>query len=143
MLQRFVCDARTLIVATSLLVAAGIVCESTALGQSSGHGGGGGRHGGGESGQSDSNSKTTSKLPNEPPPLTPHGGEYIATDTNYYEVVYMPLQTRIYLFDSELKPLSARGVHAQMIVQLPLENAPRRIAFQYVAMPAGEPSRTT
>ena len=49
----------------------------------------------------------------------------------------MPLQTRIYLFDSKLKPLTARDVHAQMTLQLPRENAPRRIAFQYAAMPPG------
>jgi hypothetical protein len=49
----------------------------------------------------------------------------------------MPLQTRIYLFDDKLKPLTARDVHAQMSLKLPQENAPRRIPFQYVTMPAG------
>jgi hypothetical protein len=98
---------------------------------------GGGRHGGGKSKPSDSDSKPAYKAPPTPASLTPHGGEYVRTETNYYEVVYMPLQTRIYLFDIQRKPLSARDVHAQMTVQLPTENAPRRIPFQYVALPPG------
>ena len=105
MFQRSVFGARTWIVATGLVAAAGILCGSTALGQSPGRGGGGGRHGGDASKQSGSDSKSASKPPVEAPLLTPHGGEYISTDANYYEVVYMPLQTRIYLFDSDLKPL--------------------------------------
>jgi hypothetical protein len=36
-----------------------------------------------------------------------------------------------------LKPLSARDVHVQMSVQLPTENAPRQVPFQYVALPTG------
>jgi hypothetical protein len=71
------------------------------------------------------------------PPLTPHGGEFLSTKTNDYEVVYMPLQTRIYLFDNQRNPMSARDLHAQMTVQLPTEKVPRQIAFQYVPMPAG------
>ncbi len=70
-------------------------------------------------------------------PLTPHGGDYVSNETNYYEIVYMPLQTRIYLFDDKLKPLSARDVHARMTVQMPSENAPRQLPFQYVTMPPG------
>ena len=49
----------------------------------------------------------------------------------------MPLQTRIYLFDEKLKPLSARDVHARMSLTLPSESVPRTIPFQHVVMPAG------
>ena len=49
----------------------------------------------------------------------------------------MPLQTRIYLYDGKFKPLSARDVHAQMTLQLPLEGAARQIPFQFVPLPAG------
>ena len=109
---------------------------STAFGQFSGRGGGG-RHGGGESRDSDSDSRSSYKpLPTQAP-LTPHGGEYVSTEKNYYEVVYMPFQTRIYLFDSKLKPLSARDVRAQMSLEMPNENARRRIPFQYAIMPPG------
>ena len=69
--------------------------------------------------------------------LTPHGGQYITTDSNYYEVVYMPLQTRIYLYDKTLKPLSARDVHVQMSPQLSSESPVRGIPFQFVALPPG------
>ena len=69
--------------------------------------------------------------------LTPHGGEYLTTKTNHYEIVYMPLQARIYLFDDKMQPLTARDVHAQMSLNLPRQNVPQKIPFQYVAMPAG------
>jgi hypothetical protein len=114
-----------------------LLLPPAAFGQYSGMGSG--RHGGGKSKQSDSDSdsKPAYKPPPAPAPLTPHGGEYFRTETNYYEVVYMPLQARIYLFDNERKPLSARDVRAQLTLQLPMENAPRRIPFQYVVLPPG------
>jgi len=115
-----------------------ILLGSPALGQFSDGGGGGGRHGGGGHGHGSAPVNPAREV--TPPPtqivLTPHGGEYLLTETSHYEIVYMPLQTRIYLFDNKLKPLSARNVHAEMSLTLPSENAPRRIAFQYVAMPA-------
>jgi hypothetical protein len=61
----------------------------------------------------------------------------VQTETDRYEIVYLPLQARIYLFDHELKPLSARDVHARMSLKLPSENAPRQIPFQYITPPAG------
>ena len=75
--------------------------------------------------------------PSPPINLTPHGGEYLATETNHYELVYMPLQTRIYLFDDNMKPLMARDVHAQMSLNASVRECPAAIPFQYVAMPAG------
>ena len=47
----------------------------------------GGRHGG-KSKSADSDSPSTYKAPPTPAQLTPHGGEYFRTETNYYEVVY-------------------------------------------------------
>ena len=74
-----------------------------------------------------------------PPPsqvvLTPHGGQYLNTDSNVYELVFMPLQARIYVYDKSLQPLSARDVHAQMSMQLPGQSGLCRIPFQYVATP--------
>jgi hypothetical protein len=67
----------------------------------------------------------------------PHAGDYLSSETNYYEIVYMPLQTRIYLYDSKFKPISAREIHAQMTLQLPQETAIRQIPFQFVPLPAG------
>ena len=73
----------------------------------------------------------------QPPLFTPHGGEYLTTKTNHYEIVYMPLQARIYLFDDKMKPLTARDIHAQMSLNPPQQNVPQKIPFQYVAKPAG------
>jgi hypothetical protein len=114
-----------------------ILFASSASGQFSG--GGGGRHGGGGKGSASGPSNPARNIASPTPQIvrTPHGGEYLVSEKNQYEIVYMPLQTRIYLFDSERKPLSARNVHAQMSLKLPSESAPRRIPFGYAAMPAG------
>ncbi len=96
----------------------------------------GGRHAADGKHDADSSDPAFKPLPSQDV-LTPHAGEFVSTETNYYEIVYMPLQTRIYLFDSKMRPLTARDVHAQMTLQLPRENAPRQIAFQYAAMPPG------
>ena len=113
-----------------------ILFASTALGQSSGRGGG--RHGGGGQGRDAGPSDPTRNMKPPAPQivLTPHGDEYLQTEAVQYEIVYMPLQTRIYLFDKKMKPLSARDTHVQMLLTLPSESNPRRIPFQYVAVPA-------
>lgn len=75
-----------------------------------------------------------------PPPsqavLTPHGGQYLNTDSNVFEMVFMPLQARIYVYDKALQPLSAQDVHAQMSVQIPGQRDLSRIPFQYLAVPS-------
>jgi hypothetical protein len=127
----------------AVAMCAWLVCESTAVGQGggvgSGMGGGRGRGGMGDSDRRNGPSNYYRGKAPPPPQLisTPHGGEYLITDTNHYEIVYMPLQTRIYLFDEKLKPLSARDVHARMSLTLPSESVPWTIPFQHVVMPAG------
>ncbi|MFZ1933969.1 MAG: hypothetical protein WCB27_19165 [Thermoguttaceae bacterium] len=121
-----------------LATCASILFASVAVGQFGGRGGGGGHGGGGQGRDAGPSDPARSMKP--PPPqivLTPHGGEYLQTEAVQYEVVYMPLQTRIYLFDKKLKPLSARDVHAQMSLTLPTESNPRQIPFRYAAMPPG------
>jgi len=59
----------------------------------------------------------------------------LKTEANYYEMVVMPLQTRIYVYDKMLKPLGARDVRVQMSLQPPGESAVRQIPFQYVVLP--------
>jgi hypothetical protein len=132
---------RTLMLGVAMC--AWMLCEATAVGQGGGGMGGGmggGRGGGGHGGGRDSGQSNLGRNLSPPPPqviLTPHGGQYLETETNRYEIVYMPLQTRIYLFDKEMKPLSARDIHAQMSPKLSSASAPPQIPFQYVAMPAG------
>jgi hypothetical protein len=133
--------------AIAVTICVSILAASTALAQFPGGGGGpigsgsrGARLGGGggrgrESAPDPGRNFTPSAAQAS---LTPHGGEFLVTQANYYEVVYMPLQTRIYLFDKKMQPLSARDVHAQMSLTLPKESSPRKVAFQYVAHPAGK-----
>ena len=102
-------------------------CESIALGQ--GMGGGRGQ-GGGSWGAGHSKSPSDdyhAVAPSPPVTLTPHGGEFIATKTNQYELVFMPLQARIYLFDDKMKPLTARDAHAQMSFTVPQQSTPQKI----------------
>jgi hypothetical protein len=130
----------------TVAVCAWLLCEATAVGQGGGMGGGmggmggggGGRGGmGGSRGSDRQNAPSNYYRGKAPPPpqliSTPHGGEYLHIDTNRYEIVYMPLQARIYLFDKDFKPLSARDVHARMSPK----DAPQPIPFQYVTLPAG------
>ena len=89
-----------------------VLFASTALGQFGGRGGGGGGRGGGGQGRNAGPSDPARNMKPLPPQiiLTPHGGEYLQTEAVQYEIVYMPLQTRIYLSDKKSKPLSA-GTH--------------------------------
>ena len=107
-----------------------------------GMGGGRGRGGmGGGRGADRQNASPDYYRGKAPPPAqtpsTPHGGEFLQTDTSRYEIVYLPLQARIYLFDHELKPVSARDLHVRMSLKLPPQNTPQQVPFQYVALPAG------
>jgi hypothetical protein len=80
---------------------------------------------------------------NEPPDtlptpgMLPHAGDYVSNEKNYYEIVYMPLQTRIYIYSNRFKPISAQDVQAQMTLRLPTEAMARKIPFQFVPQPAG------
>ena len=121
-------------------VCACILTASVSFGQGGGMGGGkggGGRHG---AGSNDRRSSPSDYYRGSTPPpsqvvLTPHGGQYLNTDSNVYELVFMPLQARIYVYDKSLQPVSARDVHAQMSMQLPGQRDICRIPFQYIATP--------
>ncbi len=120
----------------TMAVCAWLLCEAAVVGQGGGMGGmGGSRHGGnGDSSDPDRHDASSNvKVPPPPQPSPPHWGEYVETETNHYEIVYLPLQARVYLFDHDLKPLTARDVHARMS----LKNVSQPIPFQYVALPAG------
>ena len=135
-----------------------ILAASTALGQGPMGGGGmggggmggggmGGGHGGGKGGGNSGGGSPDHRdtfadhyhgaVPHSQAVLTLHGGQYLTTDNNHYEVVYMPLQTRIYVYDKSFKPQSARDVHVQMSLLFPDERQSRRIPFSYVPVPPG------
>ncbi len=107
-------------------------------GMGGGHGGG---KGGGNSGGGSPDHRDTfadhyhGAVPHSQAVLTLHGGQYLTTDDNRYEIVYMPLQTRIYVYDKSFKPQSARDVHVQMSLLFPDERQSRRIPFSYVPVP--------
>jgi hypothetical protein len=111
----------------TVAVCAWVLCEATAVGQ-----GGGPR--GSDRQNATSNLDRGKALPTN---LTPHGGEYFKTEINHYEIVFLPLQARIYLFDEDMKPLTARDVHVQMSLNLPSANTPPKIPLQYVKLPQG------
>jgi hypothetical protein len=113
-----------------VVVCVGVLATSVAFGQ------GGGR-GGAERRTSPSDHYRGNAPPSPQIVLTLHGGQYLTTDTNRYELVIMPLQTRIYAYDKSMKPISARDLRVQMSLQLPDERKARKIGFQYVIMPAG------
>jgi hypothetical protein len=134
-MQRFGNHGDVRAISLSVAICTSILFGSTALGQFSGEGG---RHGGGGHDREarQSNRPDVDLLP-APVTLTPHGGEYLKSKPNHYEIVYMPLQARIYLFDDKMKPLTARDIHAQMSPNVPQQNVPRKIPFRHVAAPAG------
>jgi hypothetical protein len=118
-------------------VFAWLLCEVTVVAQGSGRGGmGGGRDNSSDSGHQNA-SPNYGRRKSPPSDLTPHGGEYFKSETNCYEIVFLPLQARIYLFDHDQKPLSAKDVHVQMSLSLPSANPPSKIPFQYVKLPPG------
>jgi hypothetical protein len=123
----------------------GISWASTALGQGFGQGAGsgagrgsGGRHGSSDSGKESSKADSDHNVAPAPQiVLTPHGGQCLATEANYIEIVYLPLQIRVYLFDKDLNPLAIGGLRAKMSMQLPNGNPTGPISFQPAALPPG------
>ena len=123
---------------TAIAVAAcvGILVTSVAMGQGRGGrpGGGGPGGAGGNKDRSASEYYRGTAMPT-PATLTIHGGQYLRSDTKQFEYIIMPQQVRIYVYDKELHPISARDVQAHLSLQLPGENRTRKVSFQYVAPP--------
>ncbi len=126
-----------LTVTACIALSAWFLGESSAWAQYGGGGGGGRGSRQKSSSNSDSNAKNDYRPLPVPAALLPHGGDYVSNEANYFEVVYMPFQTRIYFYDGKFKPMTARDLRATMSLQFPLEPAERKITFEYVPMPAG------
>jgi len=116
---------------------------ASVVAQCSGHGGGGGHdHGAATGGNSHiEHDGYRNHLPNAGlptlVPITPHGGQFLKSAANYFEVVYLPQETRVYLYDKSIHPLSARGLQAQMSMQIPGEAGIHQFSLSYVALPLG------
>jgi hypothetical protein len=115
--------------------------STTALAQC--HGGDGGGHNHAAAGDDSHGGHTGHQyhLPNGGlPPLaqrTPHGGLFLETRSHRLEVVYLPQETRVYLYEESGQPLSTRQLRSQMSPRLRSESDPRQVPLQYVAQPAG------
>ena len=48
----------------------------------------------------------------------PHGGQMTMAGPHCFEVVYRPKETRIYLHGADHRPMSMRGVHGYMLMQV-------------------------
>lgn len=71
---------------------------------------------------------------------SPHGGQVSMAGTVYFvEVVYEPLETRVYLYDALQQPISARGVHGRLLMRPHGSDRDYPIALAYVAPPADSP----
>ena len=113
----------------------GVCMSGFLLMPSFGFGQGGGPGPGGHSSPSDYYRGST--LPPPTTVLSPHGGHYLSTESNRFEIVFMPLQTRIYVYDKLVKPQSARDLQVQMSLLMPGERTVRKIPFQYITAQAG------
>ena len=121
----------------ALMVAAlvSVMPSTTAVAQC--HGGGGGGHDHGAAG-GDSRGGQPHWPAGSIPPLverTPHGGLYLETGSHVLEVVYLPQETRVYLYGlhgDSLRPLSTLNLRGQMSPQIPGDSHLRQIPLQHV-----------
>jgi len=73
------------------------------------------------------------------PPLahrTPNGGLFLEAGSHRLEVVYLPRETRVYLYGKSMEPLSALALRGQMSPQVRGESNPRHVPLQH-APPSG------
>lgn len=69
--------------------------------------------------------------------VAPHGGQVSMAGTIYFvEVVYEPLETRVYLYDALQKPMSSRGVQGQLLMRPRDADRDHVFLLTYVAAPA-------
>jgi hypothetical protein len=69
----------------------------------------------------------------------PHGGQVtVAADSaGFFEVVYLPQETRVYLYGPKQEPLSARGVRGQAVMRVRGYSREFPFPLKYVTSPQG------
>ena len=67
-----------------------------------------------------------------------HGGQVHATNFHRFEVVYLPHETRIYLYGTDRRPLSPRGAEGQVTMQVRGNDQVYRYALKPVAATSGQ-----
>jgi hypothetical protein len=70
----------------------------------------------------------------------PHGGQMSVAGPYCFEVVYRPKETRVYLYDSDHRPMSAQGVHGQLLMKMRRNNKEFRFPLKYVAPQRVDPA---
>lgn len=123
-----------------VLVAASLPWATTstsAVAQCAGHGGmGGHNHASAGNDSHDMHSEPQHHLPNGGLPTlvprTPHGGRFLDAGLYGLEVVYLPRETRVYLFGRSMEPLSTQTLQAQMSPHARGESSPQHILLQHV-----------
>ena len=63
----------------------------------------------------------------------PHGGQVYATSLQYFEVVYLPQETRVYLYGPTQWPMSASGAQGQVAMQVRGDDRVFRYPLQHVS----------
>ena len=76
-----------------------------------------------------------------PAVLAPHRGQMFKANAQLLEVVYLPRETRIYLYDSTGSPLSARVASGEVIMQVVGNPEYFRNPLRYVAQAQGSPEQ--
>lgn len=67
----------------------------------------------------------------------PHGGQVHHTESMYFEVVYLPRQTRIYLYGAGRQPISPRGSQGQAVMHVRGHDQPFDFPIRYYTVPGG------
>lgn len=67
----------------------------------------------------------------------PHGGQVHATESQYYEVVYLPLETRVYFYGPDQQPVSPRGTQGQVAMYVRGHEQPFRFPLKYYTVAGG------
>ncbi|MDA1054705.1 MAG: hypothetical protein O3C40_30120 [Planctomycetota bacterium] len=107
-------------------------------------------HGAGGHGSSDSNNtpKQTTSQPSQPrrdvvttsfadrSMQPPHGGQITATKHHYFEVVYTPSDTRLYIYNASQRGINARFVKGEVSMTVHSSGQSLRFPLEVVAQPA-------
>ncbi len=72
---------------------------------------------------------------------TPHGGQFTVAGPLRFETVYLPMETRVYLYDASNRPISAKGAAGQIGMTVRGYEKVYRYPLAYVATQAGSRSQ--
>lgn len=72
------------------------------------------------------------------PFIAPHAGQLSKTTDSYFEVVYGPYETRIYVYDTFRSPKSARGMLGAAIMQVQSNGQEFRYPLHFVPVTEGQ-----